>query len=598
VTTAERGRPEQRVLLFNYTGYPDYTSYFLADNGLAYLAGCLRADGRWVRIADYVTLDTAERLYHDVVRERVVPLRAAVRREILSAARPEQRTLDEASEVDAEVTRLNRGVALQIGQELVDRLRAERIDILAVKLWSQPSLHDLAAILRLVRSALPHLRIVAGGGHVDYFLERVLEHLEMVDAAIYADGEMGLRGYVAWAAGEIPSLTQVPNIIYRDERGVHRTAHVESDQLQFRDAMPNYDADVYAAAARPDQKMLTIPFEDSRGCQFTCGFCIHPIKSGGLRIRTPENVLDELEHLNKRHGFVNFTGGGSNTPFSHATKLYAGMRERGLDLAVNFFQSLRDFRINKAQAMQSAHIPLLWIGIETAEQNLLENTYDKRRNMEKTKEVCAFLNENKIGYIMSLIYPSPGETERSRAATIDFIEEVGLGHIVVYPPLLQPRTPWMHHPRITWHDKETYLRVSQGGLEETENRVLPPMVSSRELNESMLMNGKPYREIYFENLLFRQHLDEVCGGDRGYKREFFFTDELAPFMTQLNETFGVVDECLESGDFDRARASMAAFNELATAGSVRETRRIAESRGASGAETRVPKVAMRTGGPA
>jgi radical SAM superfamily enzyme YgiQ (UPF0313 family) len=591
-------RAEQRVLLLNYSGYPDYTSYFLADNGLAYLAGCLKADGRWVRIADYVTLDTAERLFHDIVRDRVVPLRAAVRREILSAGRPLQRTLEEAAEVDAEVTRRNRHVALEIGQELVERLRAERIDVLAVKLWSQPSLHDMAAILRLVRSALPDLKIVVGGGHVDYFLERVLEQLEMVHAAVYADGELGLRGYVAWAAGELASLAQVSNIIYRDEHGVHRTAHVESDQLQVRDVMPNYDADVYGAAARLDQKMLTIPFEDSRGCQFKCGFCIHPIKSGGLRIRTPDNVLDELEYLNQRHGFVNFTGGGSNTPFSHATKLYAGMRARGLDLAVNFFQSLRDFRMEKAQAMQNAHIPLLWIGIETAEQNLLESTYDKRRDMVKTKEVCAFLNENKIGYIMSLIYPSPGEDERSRAATIEFIKEIGLGHIVVYPPLLQPRTPWMHHTRITWRDKETFLRVSQAGLEEIENRVLPPMVSSPELNESMLMNGKPYREIYYQNLLFRQHLDEVCGGERGYKRKFFFTDELAPFMTQLNETFGVVDECLESGDFHRARASMAAFNELATAGSVHETRRIWESRGSGSTAHRVPKVAMRTGGPA
>ncbi|HST86245.1 MAG TPA: radical SAM protein [Kineosporiaceae bacterium] len=587
-----------RILLLNYSGYPDYTSYFLADNGLAYLAGTLIADGHQVQIHDCVTLDMAERLFHPIVREKVPGLRAQVRAEVLAEGRPRTATLDEATEVDAEIDRLNRATALTLADELITRITIDQIDVLAVKLWSQPSIHDLHAILSVVRRALPRLRIILGGGHVDYFLDRVMTHFEMADAAAYADGELGFRGFAAWVAGSIDRLDDVPNLLFRRDGEVHRNGHFESDQLAYRDAFPNYDADVYPAAAAPDQKMLTIPFEDSRGCQYKCGFCIHPIKSGGLRIRKSENVLDELEYLNRRHGFINFTGGGSNTPFSHAVALYGGMQDRGLDLAVNFFQSLRDFRINKAQAMTSAHIPLLWIGVETAQQNLLEQTYDKRRDMEKTKQVCEFLNEHKIGYIMSLIYPSPGESESSRQATIDFVQDVGLGHIVVYPPLLQPRTPWMHHPDVTWLDKQLYLHETQGGLEELENRVLPPMVRSAAINESMLMNGKTYREIYYQNLLFRQHLDTVSGGERGYKRKFFFTDELAPFMTQLNETFGDVDECLESGDFDRARASMSRFNEMATAGSVRATRLIAESRGSLVADGRLPKVAIRTGGPA
>lgn len=590
----------QRVLIFNFSGFPDYTSYFLADNGLAYLAGTLREDGHEVRIRDLVTLDTAERLHHDVVRTHVPLLRKRVRQEILTSGGIASDTLAEAGEVDDEIDRLNRLTAAEIADELIEELREYDATLLSVKLWSQPALADMHLILSRVREALPRLPIVAGGGHVDYFLERVLRDFDMVDAAVYADGELGIRGYAGWLSGRIGDLASVPNIIVRREGRIVRQAHLESDELQVRDAFPLYDAEVYPAAAAPDQKMLTIPFEDSRGCQFKCGFCIHPIKSGGLRLRDPEDVLDELQQLNARHGYINFTGGGSNTPFSHATKLYSGMQARGLDLAVNFFQSLRDFRIHKAQAMVSAHIPLLWIGIETAQQNLLESTYDKRRDMEKTKEVCQFLNKNKIGYIMSLIYPSPGENAQSRQATIDFVREVGLGHIVAYPPLLQPRTPWMHHPDITWLDKDLFLDTSQYGLEELENRVLPPMVRSPELNSSVLMNGKPYREIYIESLLFRQHLDETCGGgERGYKREFFFTEELAPFMSQLNDSFEVIDQCLENGDFERARQSMTDFNELATAGSVAETARIVQRRASSRTTaSRVPRVALRTGGPA
>jgi radical SAM superfamily enzyme YgiQ (UPF0313 family) len=590
-----------RILIFNYTGFPDYTSYFLADNGIAYLASCLQADRHEVVIADYVTPDTAQRLFHPIVAEKVPGLRRRVRAETIEFGSPRPGTLEEAFATDEVIDDLNRRVALEIADELTETIRARRINLLAVKLWSQPSIRDVRAILAVLRERFPHLRIIAGGGHIDYFQQRVLSDFTMLDAAGIGDGEVALRGFAAWVAGRIPALNDVPNLIYRDQQEIRTTGQRENTEFADSAIFPNFDAGTYPAAAAADQKMLTIPFEDSRGCQFRCGFCIHPIKSGGLRLRRVEHVLDELQYLNERYGFINFTGSGSNTPFSHACKLYQGMRDRGLDLAVNFFQSLRDFRINKADAMKAAHIPLLWVGIESAEQDLLQITYDKRRDMDKTRQVCEFLNEHRIGYIMSLIYPSPGESESSRQATIDFVREVGLGHVVVYPPLLQPRTPWMHHRDITWLDRELFLSVSQSGLEELENRVLPPMVRSAELNASVLMNGKPYRQIYYESLLFRHHLDIVCGGDRGYKREFHFTDELAPFMRQLNDSFGIVDECLETGDFDRARASLADFNELATAGSVHRTRLITSQRGRAARIPRqpgVPKVVIRSGGPA
>lgn len=589
------GRQGVDVLIFNFTGYPDYTSYFLADNGLAYLAGVLAERGHRPLIRDYVSLDTAERLFDPTTAPAVLRLRSAIRGEAVRDGAISAGMLAESRDVDAQVDEHNDRVAREIADELSRDVVARGVRLLAVKLWTQPSLRQMDTILRILKARHPDLHIVAGGGHVDYFQQRVLGRLGALDAAGFADGELALAGYADWLAGRVEDLSAVPNLIYRQDGEVRTTCTAENPGFRTGTTMPIFDREVYPAVAAPDQKMKTITFEDSRGCQFACGFCAHPIKSGGLRLRDVESTLDEIAYQNARHGFVNFSGSGSNTPFLHAKRLYDGFRGRGLDIAVNFFQSLRDFRVNKAEPLVSAHIPLLWVGVESADQDLLSDSYDKRRNMEQTKEVCQFLNENHIGYIMSLIYPSLGESERSRRNTIEFVREVGLGHVVVYPPLLQPRTPWMDSPDVTWIDREAFLDVTQLGLEEVENRVLPPMVTSEELNGSVLLNGKPYRDIYIENLRFRAELDEVCGGERGHQRDFDFTDQLAPFMSQLNKAFASIDASLSNGDFDIARQQMRRFNDLATAGSVRRT---SELGAPPEAPARTPLLVMRTGGPA
>jgi radical SAM superfamily enzyme YgiQ (UPF0313 family) len=591
------GRRSVNVLLLNYTGYPDYTSYFLADSGLAYLAAVLIGSGHRPFIRDFVSLGTAERLFDPETAPTVRHLRAKVREEAIQFRNVTARTLDAAREIDDEVDRRNMRVALEIADEISADVVQRDIDLIGIKLWTQPSLREVAAMLGVIKHRHPQVRIVGGGGHVDYFQQRVLESIPALDAVALADGELALAGYAEYLAGGIADPSSVPNLIYR--AGATFVANPVQENPHFTQGrvLPLYDADVYPAMSAPDLKMKTITFEDSRGCQFSCGFCAHPIKSGGLRLRAIDSIVEEIKTQNERHGFINFSGAGSNTPFSHANKLFQAFEQHELGIAVNFFQSLRDFRPKKADAMLRAQIPILWVGVETADQALLADSYDKRRDMQHTKEVCQFLNEHHIGYIMSLIYPSLGENDESTENTVEFVRSVGLGHIVVYPPLLQPRTPWMESPHITWLDRGLFLEVSQLGLEEVENRVLPPMLRSEELNESVLLNGLRYRDIYVQNLAFRARLDSVCGGDRGYQRDIGYTPSLAPFMRQLNSSFATIDKSLQDGEFDLARTQMARFNELATAGSVAGAAELAK-----GSDTRsparTPHVMMRTGGPA
>lgn len=591
-----RGERKRNVLLFNFSGYPEYTSFFIVDNGLAYLAAHIQRLGHRVQVDDRVTLETAERLWFPEYAAKVQLLRRAVDEELERDGRISGRTFSAALETDALVRERETSEARAIGRELSRKIADQRIDLLGVKLWTQPSMHAMREILDEVRAAHPTIEIVVGGGHVDYFLSRVLSDLPAVDGAVYGDGEMGLMGWLAASAGRL-DFRDVPGLIWRGAEGAVTNPPLDNPNFPEQTVIPSFSQEMYPAAAG-GEKMLSIAVEDSRGCQYACGFCAHPVKSGMMRLREVESLLHEMERLNEEHGFVHFFGAGSNTPFTHARRIYESMYQRRFDVAAGFFQSLRDFNLDKAGIFRNVHIPLIWVGLETASQDLLSGPYDKRRDMERTKRVCEFFNEARIGYILSVIFPSLGETEKSAKETLDFLKHVGLGRVVIYPPLVQPRTPWMDSESLQWVDRELFMESSMYGLEERENKVLPPMVSDRGLNESVRINGKSYKEIYYESVQWRQTASRVAGDDRGHERYLEYTPEMSTFMSTLNYCFADIDDALESGEFEVAQLALDRFNRVATAGSIEATRTLQKERRQAVLGERRSDAALRTGGPA
>ena len=103
----------------------------------------------------------------------------------------------------------------------------------------------------------------------------------------------------------------VPNLIYRDGSRKWRqtkrtTVNKELDMLPF----PAWERMPHEAYQTPKSstvsKMKFLPVLASRGCPYGCDYCPYPVSQGlQRRTRSPENVVDEIEHLNKNLG-VNY----------------------------------------------------------------------------------------------------------------------------------------------------------------------------------------------------------------------------------------------------------------------------------------------------
>jgi hypothetical protein len=156
---------------------------------------------------------------------------------------------------------------------------------------------DLQVCHELKRRCAPGA-VALFGPAVPSLLHRLtVETEEKIDFAVLGEPE----ATVSMLMGDGP-LDQVPGLLHRTAAGWARTATRELernlDSLPFPrwDLLP-YDRYVIPKSSTSGQ-MRFLPMLTSRGCPYGCSYCPYPVAQGlKWRFRSPENVVDEMEHL-------------------------------------------------------------------------------------------------------------------------------------------------------------------------------------------------------------------------------------------------------------------------------------------------------------
>ena len=145
------------------------------------------------------------------------------------------------------------------------------------------------------------------------FYDPEQEMLDMLDLS-HVDYMIG--GEVDFAIGEIADCAlkgegnpdDILSILYRNEAGrFNRTKfHVWGEDLDSR-PFPARQLMNNKLYLRPDTDEPMATIQTGRGCPSNCVFCLTPIISGRcVRMRSPQNVMDELTECYEVHGIKNF----------------------------------------------------------------------------------------------------------------------------------------------------------------------------------------------------------------------------------------------------------------------------------------------------
>ena len=333
-------------------------------------------------------------------------------------------------------------------------------------------------LAKIAKEVLPECLILIGGPHVTFWDDKALEECPALDVIIRREGEYTLLELVQKVeAGE--SFDDVLGITYRKDEKIVRNPdrpYIEDlDSLPFparhlwpMEHLQKYEDIIYLAA--------------SRGCVFWCEFCATVRMHGRkFRMRSPKNIVDELEFLHKTYGVTSFTFCDDAFTVEPAIteELCRLIIERKLKIKWNCGTRVDMLTKELLTTMRDAGCVSVWSGVESGSQKVLDAMH-KGITTEQTMRVFGWIRELGLKPAPNVILGFPGETKESAWKTIKFVEEISPDEVGFY----NIATPFPGTPLYDSVKKNEWLRVTDFDKYDTVTPIFEtPWLSMKELKK-------------------------------------------------------------------------------------------------------------------
>ena len=265
-------------------------------------------------------------------------------------------------------------------------------------------------IIEDIKKILPKVTIWAGGPEVSYDAPKFLKRHPEVDGIMCAEGEKTLTELISYyeiGKSQGKSLDGINGIVYQENKTIHQTP--------LRDIM-NMDDLVFPYEDLKDFEHKIIYYESSRGCPFSCSYCLSSIDKK-LRFRSFSLVEKELEFfLAHKVPQVKFVDRTFNCKKSHAMAIWTYIKEHDNGITNFHFEVAADLltedEIALIQTMRPGLIQLE-IGVQSTNEKTLAEIHRKTDFEEITRIVKAVQKGENVHQHLDLIAGLPYENYES-----------------------------------------------------------------------------------------------------------------------------------------------------------------------------------------
>lgn len=367
------------------------------------------------------------------------------------------------------------GVGLEVVRKKIETYKPDVVGISGEFFFQEEPFRQICCAVKEVN---PNITVIAGGAFPSSYPEGILREDKNVDMVVIGEGEQTVKELLDQGLRDLDTIN---GIAYRGENGrivkTHPRVPIEDlDSIPFpaRELVPfrsysivrrplfarNSSRFFFVRKSKLLSEFVNMPPMDrlhdfvmnrtfvpngfnlpiggiitSRGCPCSCNFCcVHNVWGRGIRTRSAESVLEEIQLLKRDYGvrqiYVyddNFT-----VPKKRAIDICKGLADLDLTwFAISglYIPSLDRELLTWIKRSGCDHVML---AVESGNQRILNEVIGKGLKLNKVREIittCRDLGLTTEGFFLIGL---PGETKTNMIETIRFAATSGLDRARLY----------------------------------------------------------------------------------------------------------------------------------------------------------------------
>jgi radical SAM superfamily enzyme YgiQ (UPF0313 family) len=285
-------------------------------------------------------------------------------------------------------------------------------------------------IAKMVKKVDPNAIVVIGGPAATTEPEYVLAN-EYVDYLVYGEGEetmAELTEHILSNNASPEAIKNVKGIIYRQEgeiiKTLPRSLIQDLNELSFpaRERMFELDENNQIRNVYSNGDILA-----SRGCPYRCKFCAcHKVwGTRRPRIRSVENIMQEVEHIVRTYGqdFFIFWDDLFTASKKRVIVFCEELLKRDLNIKWLCLARLNNIDREMLDVMKKAGCTQIQVGVESGSERILK-FIGKDLAISLINEKAQIINDAAINWLAFFIVGFPTETKEEIEQTLNYIKEI------------------------------------------------------------------------------------------------------------------------------------------------------------------------------
>jgi len=373
--------------------------------------------------------------------------------------------------MDVEILDMRLGYTLG---DLISKIRCFAPDLVGVTCFSIRFSNTRKLVNKIKEQG--EQKVILGGPHVSAMRSEVLRTTK-ADFAVKGEGEYTLLELCNFLEPKRRRFHEIKGLIWRDEDKIVENedrAYIKNlDDLPFP-AFEEFELEKYTF-----YKEKRLPIITSRGCPYRCIYCSVRLSVGqNFRPRSPENVIQELEHWYERGWKVfDFHDDCFTFDLERAKRICDLIVERGIKIKWYLGNGIRVDRIDRELLMKMKRAGCVFVcyGVESGNNQVLR-AIRKGITVEMARKAFEMTCEAGIDQAANFIIGHPTETLEKALETVKFAQSIPVNHVNFYNLIPYPRTELFRYVE----EHGTFLQPKETYLEDTTSRFDKPIFETEE----------------------------------------------------------------------------------------------------------------------